>query len=382
MAYSSPAVRTEPLPTPRILEIGEVVPFKLVLPEHTLLLWRGRERPANLDHHPFRLADLPRWLRRIRGGEFDLVVLHARQHPLWRRDRSCRSNARSIAGILRRGGRDLAGVLTRCDFDTPLLFVDFNDEPYIDAHNLAALARSRVAFKRELPLLPARVLGGPHTETWLRRRGGAAFGDHLASKLRPISVGLSAARARHAEVGTVEKTADIFWAGTLSNPVRRLGMTQLERLRADGYRVDVATAPMRHAEFMRRCAAAWLVWSPEGYGWDCFRHYEAAAVGSVPLINTPTIQRFQPLIDGEHCLYYDTEGDDLQRVVRAALADRTRLLAIGAAARTHVLRHHTHAALVSHMLAAVLDPSRFDLSAARAPAAAGASAADGERARG
>lgn len=40
---------------------------------------------------------------------------------------------------------------------------------------------------------------------------------------------------------------------------------------------------------------------------------------------------------------------------------------MGAAARAHVLRHHTHAALVAHMLAAAgLDPARFDLAERRA----------------
>jgi hypothetical protein len=350
-------VTTTPLPPPRILEIGEVAPFKQVLPDSTVLLWHGRQIPRRVEHRLFRLADLYHWVGRIRRGDFDLVVYHARQLDPWRRDGAWRTRARAVAGMAGRGGRDLAGLLTRFDYDVPLLFTDFTDEAWIEAHNLAALARSRAAFKRELPIPPTPVLRTREAVPW----SDADTTERLVAKLRPISVGLSAGRIRHAEVGPIDKTADIFWAGSLTNPLRRHGIAQLERLRAAGYRVDIATEPMRHADFMRRCAAAWLVWSPEGFGWDCFRHYEASAVGSVAVINRPTIQLFHPLVDGEHCLYYDAEGDGLEQVVRDALTERPRLLAMGAAARTHVLRHHTHAALVAHMLAAVLDPTRFDL---------------------
>src|SRR5439155_445835 len=83
-------------------------------------------------------------------------------------------------------------------------------------------------------------------------------------------------------------------------------------------------------EFLERCARAWLVWAPEGFGWDCFRSYEAAVCGSVPLMNRPTIERYQPLIEGVHALYYDVEPGELGRAVMAALADRDRLVAIAA----------------------------------------------------
>jgi glycosyltransferase involved in cell wall biosynthesis len=88
-------------------------------------------------------------------------------------------------------------------------------------------------------------------------------------------------------------------------------------------------------------SAAWLTWSPEGLGWQCFRHYQAPLAFSVPLINEPTIARYRPLIDGVHAFYYQPDDpDSLGRVIRAALADQAQLRTIASAARAHVLANH------------------------------------------
>ena len=112
------------------------------------------------------------------------------------------------------------------------------------------------------------------------------------------------------------------------------------------------------------CARSWLVWSPEGLGWDCFRHYEAAAAGSVPVINVPSITCDRPLMHGQHAIYYASEcrgpsmihgdfrhiTDGLVPTVLQALKDRASLAAMGQEARAFVLREHTHQALVRRLM--------------------------------
>jgi hypothetical protein len=71
--------------------------------------------------------------------------------------------------------------------------------------------------------------------------------------------------------------------------------------------------------------------------------------GSVPMINLPTIERHQPLIAGEHALYYEPEPGGLSRAIRAALADKPALKRIAEQGRAHVLAHHTVAALARHV---------------------------------
>ena len=161
-----------------------------------------------------------------------------------------------------------------------------------------------------------------------------------------------------------EKAVDVFFAGRVeaSSRVRMAGLSELRALAGEGIRVDLVTERLDRREFYRRCARAWIAWSPEGYGWDCFRHYEAALCGSVPLMNQPSILRHAPLRRGEHALYYDVETGDLGRTVRAALADREKLSRMATAARDHVQRCHTLERLCEHVV-------RSGLAAGRAPLA-------------
>jgi hypothetical protein len=75
--------------------------------------------------------------------------------------------------------------------------------------------------------------------------------------------------------------------------------------------VYLPEAGLPRQKFNEALLASWLVWSPEGSGWDSFRHYEVCLAGSVAVINFPTIRRHAPLLDGVHCFYYGIEGDDL-----------------------------------------------------------------------
>jgi Glycosyl transferases group 1 len=147
------------------------------------------------------------------------------------------------------------------------------------------------------------------------------------------------------------KKTDVFFAGGTAHRLnRQWGLRQLERLKAEGYSIDIVQEQLPLDEFLRRCAQACLVWSPEGHGWDCQRHYEAAVTGSVPLMQSPTIYRHAPLLDNEHGIYYHVEGDHLAFRIRQALQNRVRLTEMGQAARAHVLRWHTHAALGRYVI--------------------------------
>jgi hypothetical protein len=154
----------------------------------------------------------------------------------------------------------------------------------------------------------------------------------------------------------LEKSTDVFFAGDLetSSTIRRSGAAELAALRDRGLRIDIPEGRLPPHEFYRRCAQALLVWSPEGHGWDCFRHYEALACGAVPLINRPTIERYQPLVDGVHALFYDPEPGQLTQTIVTALDDKDRLQAIARQGRTHVLAHHTPVAISRHIVESTL----------------------------
>ena len=98
-----------------------------------------------------------------------------------------------------------------------------------------------------------------------------------------------------------------------------------------------------------------MTWSPEGFGWDCFRHYEASLCLSVPVLSPPTIARHAPLLDGVHALTYPVEGDGLAAVIREALQDKARLARMAQTARDHVLLHHTQDRVCCHILVTALN---------------------------
>ena len=139
-----------------------------------------------------------------------------------------------------------------------------------------------------------RALAGtvhPHLPT-LRYRRSAKWKTRIG-RLRPISLPQYRFDATWRDAPFPEKTHDLFFVGAVdgNSTVREAGLAELERLRAQGVRIDQPTERLPYDAFMERMSRSWLAWSPEGMGWDCYRHYEAPIVQTVPVMNNPTILR-------------------------------------------------------------------------------------------
>jgi glycosyltransferase involved in cell wall biosynthesis len=144
--------------------------------------------------------------------------------------------------------------------------------------------------------------------------------------------------------------ADLFYFGeNHKTTVRSDGIMELESLKSR-YRVNIPERRLSQGEFYEACARALITWSPEGAGWDCFRHYEALACGSVPLINYPTITRYAPLVGGRHCLFYSPENGGMTAVIEEALKDRQKLIEMAREGRDFVFKHHTQKRIVEYMI--------------------------------
>ena len=85
----------------------------------------------------------------------------------------------------------------------------------------------------------------------------------------------------------------------------------------------------------------------------------------MPLINYPSIQRYRPLQDGTHCLYYAPEPGGLSQAVLGALQDRTRLAVMAENARDHATRFHRREIIGKHIVDAFLFRDRIPISADR-----------------
>jgi len=328
-------------------ETREIKPF-LTHPEVEFLHTGPRRDIFGLQRRGMRqiLADL-------RRGKFELMLAGNTFFPYFNPRKSFFRNLANLTGKLARDPRlALGGWLAQADCPVHVVGLDFEDSPVIDNSRFHVLRRAVCYFKRDLPQNPCNAFLYTNAKTECNGNvlHTSPFKEWM-TKLRPVSLGIDDATAMKLAAIETEKKTDVFFAGDVQNrPNRLAGLRQLQQLVAEGYKIDLPTERLSREEFLLRCGQAFIVWSPEGFGWDCHRHYEIAAAGSVPLMQTPTILRYAPLLDGEHALYHWVEGDHLAERVRAALRDRARLVEMGRAARQHILQWHTHTALGHYII--------------------------------
>ena len=326
------------MPPDRFLEVGCHCLVGRTWPSRTTSRCAGPSRFPIAGQFPRRVS----WTDWRMSRDYALVVAHTAPEPTRRTLRRAMSPRR--AGDAMAALQWVVAQRGWCGgCPVPLAVLDIHDTNAIQPHELPLLRAATLYFKRELPLDPTAVFAP---------KLGAAEANRLRRRLRPISLGLSAERVADAPRVLPDKTVDVFFAGSTDHApaIRQAGLSQLRALQGLGVRVDIADAPLPRKEFLARCARAYLVWSPQGLGWDCFRHYEAALCAAVPVISAPTIVRHAPLESDRHALYYDTGGDALPRAILHALRNREQLVSMGRSAREHVLRHHTHQALCEYVV--------------------------------
>jgi hypothetical protein len=349
------------LSTLKFVEIG--VPWvKTVFPEQTVCFSPYHTRATaepEAGIHNISLATLPTLNALLRDPAVSLVICRPLFYPPWHWQwiarevlsrRMLRGQSRLIAPY--------AAQLLRQPMAAPLAVLDSEDFPGIKRDRHFLLERCCRYFKRELPPDRWRLfMGTGHPDIPSRRFRGGESMQRWIDKIAPISIGLPASALKVLPLPPREKTTDVFFVGDVerSSTVRSAGMKELLALRQSGMTVDIPQTRLPPEEFYRRAAAAWLIWSPEGLGWDCFRHYEALACGSVPVTNLPTIERHRPLAEGRHAFYYDPAPGRLAETIRAALADKTRLLAMARDGQAHVMANHTPEALVRYVIETSLD---------------------------
>jgi hypothetical protein len=345
----------------RILELGVDSYFKNNTSHHVDFYQIGKKSFTEENLTLSRFLELR---RKLLLGQYDLVCasFYGICETPWNANRAFFSNlgrlSRCFLGRFYSFGPWVIDWLLR-GTSIPLVVVDRKDDPaLIPPQFFPLLKRCRIYYWREMPL----KLENGFMYTTMRMMDTSAI--HHApvflenrDKIRPISIGLDYNDDAKNVDPNVPKEIDIYFSGSRKGELARTdGLRQLEELREEGYNVVIGGKEfIPRREFLQTCARSWLVFSPEGHGWDCFRHYEAAVSGSVPLINYPRTLRYHPLIDHEHALYYGVEDNDLKRVVRAALTDKNKLREMGAAARRFVLEHHTHEKLQEHILQSLED---------------------------
>lgn len=328
----------------KVLELGNYPWAALIRPHHTDFIFCGSKKHDTLVNLTPKLAWELR--QRLRKGYYQILIwsLYYPKSTFWPEHRSRISNAwifaRSALRQFQDIGRELIPWLLK-DTGVPLVVVDRKDEPpLITPGEFPLLKLCKAYFHRECPIQPYASFYGTS-----RRFGDSAnikrsrWLPQLFEKIYPISLGCNSIPDF---TPSHEKKTDVFFAGAVEHSEARIrGLDVLKRLEKEGYAIDTPGYLHDRREFLKRASEAYLVLSPQGLGWDCYRHYEAGYVGSVPVMNYPTIRRYAPLEDRTHAFYYGIEGDHLYRVLKQALSDKPKLISMGKNARAHVLKYHT-----------------------------------------
>ncbi len=337
----------------KILEVGQFRLFKRVLPEQTTHLYTGEDADEGEAFHWNRAAD---YVRGLCVGRWDLMVYFPPVNPLYD---ARHGHLRALLGLRRRLARvrPLGNLLVRVPSPVPLVVLDFNDEPTVPGHAWSELERCVVWFKRELPLDVAKAF--LDTRPQVRHHPAvmqSQFVQRHLHKLQPLSCGVPDETAALIEemhaTRSVPKTHDVFFAGGMHSTMRLGARQVLEQLRAEGLAIDLSEQRLPLPAYLERCARAWLTMSPEGYGWECMRHYEASLCGSVPVLSRPAIARYRPL-PAEAAIYYSPDEGELREKIVSALSDKPALERMAAASRKHVQQHFLHSRIVAHILATI-----------------------------
>jgi len=234
-----------------------------------------------------------------------------------------------------------------------LIIVDMADNPTIGTPTVKLLDAATAVFKRELPTDRWRVLSGTsHPFLPTRRIRQSPKWQRRINKFHPVNLPNLFPDIDGASFSGTPKTTDVFFAGDVigNSTARMAAVSDLEKIQALGYKVDYPNERLSKDEFFHRMARAWLTLSPEGFGWQCYRHAEAGMVGSIPLINYPTIIQATPFLDGFNCFYFSPEPGGLVKAVQKSLTNKDTLLSISQNAKHHCTKNYTIKACCEYML--------------------------------
>lgn len=232
-----------------------------------------------------------------------------------------------------------------------LVVLDFTDHITIHPRDRQLLWKSDLYFKRELAhnywqtlesAVPRGACAGVTQKTDLGRR--------LATKLRPISLGYPNDKLPPA-IPSKEKTTDLFYSGTGENiPGRKALAKELEKLSAAGWRIVHGNGQLSRDEFQHQLSQSRLCLSPAGIGWDCYRHYEISAAGSVPLLEYRAIRQHAPYLHGEDAFYFDPQNDIATQLIPFLSTPDETLDQMVQNARNKLLNYHTFSSLAKHIM--------------------------------
>ncbi len=174
----------------------------------------------------------------------------------------------------------------------PVVVVDLIDHPYLlKPTDVEMLKHCALYFKREVPYNRFVLYHPLFQFSYLSRAGKDETLVPLLDKVHNIPLGIPDDKWRQlTELRVDKQDIDVFWAGRVSNTMRAKAEKLLNEFAArTSWNIVIPDERLSFQKYCQTLARSKITVSIEGGGWDCDRHYEAVALGSLPLINKPTV---------------------------------------------------------------------------------------------
>ncbi|CAK8724905.1 hypothetical protein KKHLCK_15325 [Candidatus Electrothrix laxa] len=243
-------------------------------------------------------------LEKLDHGFFDLVLILDYDGSLFRYIRMKRlQKIRNLLGQVKnlfannwsgtsrfRELRYIRGVpLTPEELATrvPIAVVDLDDWICLPPSVFELLRHCSLYFKREVPFNRFFLYYQSRPAPWCSWRKKLA---PLCEKVQNIPLGIEDAKYFSLKsMRSKRKDIDIFYCGQPTSTPRLLALKYLQQLReTTGWKIVIEES-LPFDEYCDRISRSMITLSVSGGGWDCFRHYEAVALGSIPFMDAPTV---------------------------------------------------------------------------------------------
>lgn len=295
-AYSFPANGLRHSPN---LEFAQYPPFP---PQYERKLHKLPQRDiAWQDLQVNLLKDARKLSEKLDDGYFDLALLADHQAQLTSSQRQgWRERLKTWGRLIRNPGSErfsdyAYSKLFPYSFQElcqkiPVCVMDFSDYPYLTPADMDLLKHCARYFKREMPYNRFVLYHQLFQFTYLSRAQKDAALTGLLEKVENIPLGIPDDKFHQLVALRAEaQDIDVFWVGRISSTMRKKAEARLRELAAKtSWKIYMPTERLSFQDYCRTVARSKVTVSVEGGGWDCDRHYEAVALGSIPLINRPT----------------------------------------------------------------------------------------------
>jgi hypothetical protein len=309
------------------------------------------DRSSQASPHAASWGRLLSLRRRLKAGEFDLVISSPIQNSAWPRPKRLATCLAQAFRYFTYKHRMLDSYWARwlvSGSNVPLAVVDFLDTSYVLPKDFPLLDAATLYFKINLYFWTRRSL--MPLETFVGQRRVISF----TPKLRPLTNGVPKSMIPATVRPMRERDIDICFTGNIkphksaddpnpygdltANPIRREIYERTEKLK-DKYKVFCLDGRVPLAEYFELLQRSKLIVCTESFGCETWRHYEASAAGAVPLVNWPYTTNYMPFEPGVHAIYFSLIGDDFERTIAKALADPAKLEEISQSTRAFTLAH-------------------------------------------